>query len=199
MASNKETQKAPEAEQKPPAKNAPKPELVMRWDPRSGYLIPHKWTYPFGHSKKSYIAILFGLNTKYEFDRYFTEKHEFEIEPDGSDEHAQRTIGVGYGKEEFKDGMIIEERYSFKEESSITTKLVYYRVFLSDDGVWGERVSKSQIRESIQTQQQQLFQEIKNLMTAFGERFVLQTMKAILQEKERLSKNINVMFFSDLI
>lgn len=168
-----------------------KREKVLKYDKTSGFLIPIKWKYPNQFRKKDYFAIIIGLNNRYEFERVFCDKKEFEI-----DETEQRIIGIGFEPSSFKDGLILEEKYSYKEKRTFITNTNYYEISIFEDGeIWGEKISKSRIKELLHAKQQQIYQEIKDMMKQFGETFTLYTMKSILNQKEVLSRKLNFIFF----
>ncbi|GAG43671.1 unnamed protein product, partial [marine sediment metagenome] len=100
-----------------------KMEKVLEYDRASGVLIPIKWKSPYLFRKKDFLAIIIGLNNRYEFERVFCEKKDFEI-----DTKEQRIIGIGFEPSSFKDGLILEEKYSYKEKSTFITKTNYYEI-----------------------------------------------------------------------
>ena len=168
-----------------------KMEKVLEYDRASGVLIPIKWKYPYLFRKKDFLAIIIGLNNRYEFERVFCDKKEFEI-----DTKEQRIIGIGFEPSSFKDGLILEEKYSYKEKSTFITNTNYYEISIFESGeIWGEKVSKNRIKELLRTKQQQIYQEIKDMMKQFGEEFTLYTMKSILNQKKVLSRKLNLIFF----
>lgn len=168
-----------------------KMEKVLEYDRDSGVLIPIKWKYPYLFRKKDFLAIIIGLNDRYEFERVFCDKKEFE-----TDEMDQRIVGIGFEPSSFKDGLILEEKYSYKEKNTFITNTNYYEISIFESGeIWGEKVSKSRIKELLRTKQQQIYQEIKNMMKQFGEEFTLYTMKSILNQKKVLSRKLNLIFF----
>jgi len=166
-------------------------EKVLEYNKASGLLIPIKWKYPNQFRKKDFLAIIIGLNDRYEFERAFCDKKEFEI-----DELEQRITGIGFELSSFKDGLILEEKYSYKEKNTFITNTNYYEISIFEGGdIWGEKISKSRIKELLHTKQQQIYQEIKDMMKQFGETFTLYTMKSILKQKKVLSRNLNLIFF----
>lgn len=166
-------------------------EKVLEYNKASGLLIPIKWKYPNQFRKKDFLAIIIGLNDQYEFERAFCDKKDFEI-----DELEQRIAGIGFEHSSFKDGLILEEKYSYKEKNTFITNTNYYEISVFEDGdIWGEKISKSRIKELLRTKQQQIYEEIKDLMKRFGETFTLYTMKSILKQKEVLSRKLNLIFF----
>lgn len=174
-----------------PQKRKKKMEKVLDYNPRTGLLIPIKWRFPYSFKRKDYIAVVIGLNTRYEFERFFLEKTEFEI-----DEGEKREIGVGFGKADFREDLILEERYSLKENESFVTRINYYKIFLLDDGVYGESMSKSEIREYLEVKQQMIYQKFKEIIKEFGDEFTIYTMRSILKQRENLvAKKININFF----
>jgi len=171
-------------------KRTKKVERILEYDARSNLLIPAKWKYPYSFKKRDYIAIIIGLDIRYEFERYFCEKTEFEIE-DGD----KREIGLGFKKEDFKDDLVIEERYSYKEGDSFITKLNYYKAIILDDGVYGEPLSKSEVREELALKQQMIYDRFKGIMNEFGEEYTIYTMKSILKQKDQITKKVSFTFF----
>ena len=168
-----------------------KMEKVLEYDRASGVLIPIKWKYPYLFRKKDFLAIIIGLNNRYEFERVFCDKKDFEI-----DTKEQRIIGIGFEPSSFKDGLILEEKYSYKEKNTFVTNTNYYEISIFEGGeIWGEKVSKNRIKELLRTKQQQIYQEIKDMMKEFGEEFTLYTMKSILNQKKILSRKLNLIFF----
>ncbi len=168
-----------------------KMEKVLEYDKVSGFLIPIKWKYPNQFRKKDFFAIIIGLNNRYEFERVFCDKKEFEI-----DEVEQRITGIGFELSSFKDGLILEEKYSYKEKNTFITNTNYYEISIIEGGnIWGEKISKSRIKELLHTKQQHIYQEIKDMMKQFGETFTLYTMKSILKQKKVLSRELNLIFF----
>lgn len=168
-----------------------KMEKVLKYDKASGLLIPIKWKYPYLFRKKDFLAIIIGLNNRYEFERVFCDKKEFE-----TDEEEQRIIGIGFEPSSFKDGLILEEKYSYKEKNTFITNTNYYEISIFEgDEIWAEKISKSRIKELLRAKQQQIYQEIKDMMKQFGETFTLYTMKSILKQKEVLSRKLNLIFF----
>jgi hypothetical protein len=166
-----------------------KTEKILEYDRAIGFLIPTKWKKPF--RKKDYFAIIIGLNNRYEFERVFCEKKDFEI-----DEGDQRIVGIGFEPSFFKDGLILEEKYSYKEQNTFVTNTNYYEISIIDGvEIWGEKVSKNRIKELLRIKQQEIFREIKDMMKQFGEPFTLYTMKSILDQKKVLSKKVNLIFF----
>ncbi len=168
-----------------------KMEKVLEYDRASGLLIPMKWKYPYLFRKKDFLAIIIGLNNRYEFERVFCDKKEFEI-----DEEEKRIIGIGFEPSFFIDGLILEEKYSYKEKNTFVTYTNYYEISIHGDGeIWGEKVSKSRIKELLRKKQQKIYQEIKDMMKQFGEKFTLYTMKSILNQEKVLSRKLNLIFF----
>lgn len=166
-------------------------EKVLEYNKASGLLIPIKWKYPNQFRKKDFLAIIIGLNDRYEFERAFCDKKDFEI-----DELEQRITGIGFELSSFKDGLILEEKHSYKEKNTFITNTNYYEISIFEDGdIWGEKISKSRIKELLHTKQQQIYEEIKDLMKRFGETFTLYTMKSILKQKKILSRKLNLVFF----
>jgi len=164
---------------------------ILGFDKRTGLLIPIRWKYPFFYRKKNYIALIVGLSDRYEFERIFLEKIEFERDDESS------SFGVGFSKTYFRDGLILEEKYSYKEANTFVTKINYYKIYLLDeDGVYGEQISKSKIKDEIYDKQQQIFQELREIVDQFGEDFTIYTMKAILKQKEKIhQRRQNLSFF----
>lgn len=178
-----------------PAKKKKHIERILELDTRTGLFVPTKWKSPYSFRKKDYIAILIGVHKRYEFERVFIEKSEFEL-----DENDEREIGIGFKPMNFKDGMIIEEKYSYKEDNSFVTKTNYFKISVLEDVITGEKLSKSKIREDLSIMQQQIYEEIKELMHNYGEGFVLGTMTNILEQKKLLErKSVNLLFFDKLI
>lgn len=168
-----------------------KMEKILKYDKASGLLIPIKWKYPYLFRKKDFLAIVIGLNNRFEFERVFCDKKEFEV-----DEEEQRIIGIGFEPSSFKDGLILEEKYSYKEKNTFITKTNYYEISIFEDNeIWAEKISKSRIKELLHTKQQQIYQQIKDMMKQFGEKFTLYTMKSILDQEKVLSRKLNLIFF----
>jgi len=164
-----------------------KPELVLYWNENSQKLIPMKWKYPHFYKKKDYIAIIIGLNNRYEFERAFPSKKEFE-----SDENESLMV-VGYDKTGFKDGLIIEERFSYKKNKTFITETNYYEIEMLDDGIWGHSISKSEIKSVIALKQQEIYEKFKDIFAEFGEEFSIHTMQSIIKQKTQ-AKNYNFFF-----
>lgn len=157
---------------------------VLALDKSEGLLNPVKWKLPV--SKRDYIAIIIGLNYKYEFERVFCKKAEY-FYMDGDDEKHLR---VGFPVDCFRDGLVIEERYSFREESSFVTKTSYYKIFLMEDGVHGEKISKREVKDKVSCIQDEILSEIQALSEKFGRDVIYHTLKAVIRaEGERLKRN----------
>lgn len=169
-------------------------DLILKFDKKTGYLIPVDWKHPFTYKKKNYIAILIGLNNRYEFERAFVDKIEYEME---NVENNSREIGIGFPRNAFKDDQILEVRYTKKEDKGLVTYQIYYKIMILDDGIHGERLSKSEVKEAVYILQSQFFQEIKSLIKQYGDSFVFHSMKSILDQKAQLSKQISLVFFDD--
>lgn len=168
-----------------------KMEKILEYNKASGLLIPIQWKYPYLFRKKDFLAIIIGLNNRYEFERVFCDKKEFE-----NDEEEERIIGIGFEPSSFKDGLILEEKYSYKKSNTFVTNTNYYEISIFENGeIWGEKVSKSRIKEVLSIKQQQIYQEMKKIMKQFGEKFTLYTMKSILDQKKILSRKLNLIFF----
>jgi hypothetical protein len=166
-----------------------KREKILDFDKKTGLLIPIKWKHPYLYRKKDFLAIIIGLNTRYEFERIFCDKAEFEI-----DENDQRIIGIGFDKSYFTDDLILEEKYSYKENNTFIQKTNYYKISMDIDGIYGVKISKSNIKEHLSIKQQQIYDELKTIMKLYGEEFTLYTMRSILNQKKRLSDKINLFF-----
>lgn len=154
---------------------------ILKYQKETGHLIPNEWKYPFFFNKKNYIAIIIGLNQRYEFERIFCEKIEYE--------HNEKLM-IGFHPSYFKDGLIIEERYSFKEHNSFITKTNYYKIILFENSVWGEKISKAEIRDFLKNKQIELYDDFRILMDRFGESFTLYTMQSILKQKKEKDKSL---------
>lgn len=168
-------------------------ERVLEYDARTNLLLPVKWKHPFSFKKRDYLAIVIGLDTRFEFERFFCEKIEFESEHGDS-----RQVGVGFKKENFMDDLVLEERYSYKEGDSFITRVNYFKITILDDGVYGEPLSKSDVREHLTLKQQMIYDSFKQIMKEFGAEFTMFTMRSILNQKERIAKKINFTFFEQI-
>jgi hypothetical protein len=164
-------------------------EKILDYNRSIGLLVPEKWKYPYFHRKKDYIAIIIGLSKRYEFERVFVKKQEYEQE--------ERSFGVGFPKRYFRDKQIIEEKFSYKKKNTFITKINYYKIFLLEDGIYGEKISKSKIKDEIYRKQDEIYGDFEKIIEKFGKNFVFYTMRAILKEKQQLEKKTNLGFFSD--
>jgi hypothetical protein len=150
---------------------------ILTYDKGSGYLIPNDWKYPYFFNKKNYIAIIIGLNQRYEYERVFCEKIEFEINEE---------LKCGYEPSYFRDNLILEERYTYKEHNTFISKTNYYKIQIFEQSVWGKRISKRKIRETLKSKQLRLYEEIRELMENYGEYFTLYTMNSIIKKKKKI-------------
>jgi hypothetical protein len=165
-------------------------EKILEKEVRNGYLVPVKWKYPYSFRKKDYLAIVIGLNQRYEFERVFCEKIEFEV-----DEKDKRELSFGYLPHQFQDGMILEEKFSYKENNTFVTNTNYYEIYLFEGGeVWGQKISKTEIKNRLHEKQQRIYDEIRELMSRYGSKFTLYTMRSILRQKKQLKDQINFFF-----
>ena len=171
----------------PKKRNKPA-ELILRWDSSVGLLIPVKWRFPYLFKKKDYYALIIGLNKRYEFERAFVEKVEFE-----KDHEDTRDIGVGFNKLGFKDGLILEEKYSYKKDSTFFSATNYWELLLMDDGVWGYKITKTEIKALLGTKQQQIFEKFNKIVEEFGEDFTILSMESVVKKKKHFNK-VNMFF-----
>lgn len=164
-------------------------EKVLYFDKPTGLLIPEKWIYPYLFRKKDYLAIIIGLNNRFEFERVFLEKEEFE-----TDTLEKRSYGIGFGKENFADNLILEEKFSYKKDKTFIAETSFWKITLLEDGVYGTKISKTEIKDFIRKKQKLIYEEFKELFKIFGEHFCLYIMKSLLKQKQLISKRLN--FFS---
>ena len=162
---------------------------ILKYNKSLGLMIPVDWKSPYHFRKKDFLAIIIGISNRYEFERVFLEKEEFEID------NEERHIGIGYNPHQFKDNMILEEKYSFKEEKTFITKNNFFKIAVLEDSIMGEKISKTQIKELLLKKQESIYERFRDLFQEFGEDFSLFTMKSILKQRKLLShKNINLFF-----
>lgn len=164
---------------------------ILTYSTSSGLLLPLKWKHPFMVSKKDYFAIIIGLNQRFEFERIFIEKIELNVETDEGD----RQSIIGFDKSNFRDGEILEERFSYKQEKSIISETNYWRISILDDTIWGEKITKTETKEILGVKQQSIFESFRDIMDRFGDNFTLYTMKTIIRQKEFLAKKKDTFVF----
>ena len=172
-------------------KNIKKPknifEQVLEYDKISGLLLPIQWKYPSLKRKRNYIAIIIGLNPtieRYVFERIFCEPKIFEIDND-----EERDVKIGFDKSAFRDDLIIEEKYSYKEKKTFISKVNYWEITVLDDGIYGVKINKTQIKDKLGLQQKRICEEFREIMDNYGEAFTLYSMESILKRREALLKN----------
>jgi hypothetical protein len=172
----------------PPKKNKKSAEMILRWDSSVGLLIPMKWHYPYLFRKKDYYAFIIGLNKRFEFERSFIEKIEYE-----QDHEDSRDIGVGFNKIGFKDGLILEEKYSYKKDNTFFSATNYWEILLMDDGVWGYKITKTEIKDILGKKQIQIYEKFNEIIQEFGEDFTLLSMESAIKKKKHFN-NLNLFF-----
>lgn len=159
-------------------------EQILEYNKRVGLLIPTRWKYPSVRKKKNYIAIIIGLNKIYNFERVFCKPEMSEL-----DEDEERKIEIGFHKDFFKDGLIIEEKYSYKEKKTFISKINYWEIAVLEDGVYGVKINKTQIKDKLQLKQEHICEKFKEIMDNYGEAFTLYSMESILKRRDALLKN----------
>ena len=63
-----------------------------------------------------------------------------------------------------------------------------------EDGIYGEKISKTEIKDFIRDKQTQIYSKFKELFREFGKEFTTFTMESILKQKKIFMKNINLFF-----
>nr|BDI55008.1 MAG: hypothetical protein [uncultured archaeon] len=172
-------------------KNIKKPknifEQVLEYDKISGLLFPVQWKYPSLKRRRNYIAIIIGLNPtieRYVFERIFCEPKIFEIDND-----EKRETKIGFDKFAFRDDLILEEKYSYKEKKTFISKVNYWEITVLDDGIYGVKINKTQIKDKLGLQQKDICEKFREIMDNYGEAFTLYSMESILKRREALLKN----------
>jgi len=162
-------------------------EQVLEYDKKSGLMLPIKWKYPSLKRKRNYIAIIIGLNPvieRFVFERIFCNPEAFEI--DNDDENK---LMIGFNKSAFRDDLIIEEKYSYKEKKTFISKVNYWEITVLDDGIYGVKINKTQIKDKLGLQQKDICEKFREIMDNYGEAFTLYSMESILKRREALLKN----------
>ena len=159
-------------------------EQVLEYDKKSGLLLPIKWKFPSLKRKRNYIAIIIGLNEVYVFERVFCNPEIFEIDDD-----EENKVKIGFDKSAFRDDLIIEEKYSYKEKKTFISKVNYWEITVLDDGVYGVKINKTQIEDKLGLQQKQICEKFGEIMDDYGEAFTLYSMESILKRRNALLKN----------
>ncbi len=161
-------------------------EKVLEYDKKIGLLIPVKWKYPSLNRKRNYIAVIIGLHKVYEFERIFCEPEIFEL-----DENEERKIKIGFNKSLFKEDLIIEEKYSYKESKTFVSRVNYFEITILPDGIYGIKINKTEIKDRLQLKQEHIYERFKDIITDFGEAFVLYSMESVLRQKKAILKEKN--------
>jgi len=159
-------------------------EQVLEYDKKSGLLLPVNWKYPSLKRKRNYIAVIIGLHEVYKFERVFCQPELFEIDDD-----EENKVKIGFDRSAFRDDLIIEEKYSYKEKKTFISKVNYWEITVLDDGVYGVKINKNQIEDTLGLQQKQICEKFREIMDNYGEAFTLYSMKSILKRREALLKN----------
>lgn len=158
-------------------------EQILKYDKRRGLLFPIRWKYSSLKRRRNYIAIIIGFHEIYDFERIFCKPEIFEL-----DEDEERRIKIGYNKSLFRDDLIIEEKYSYKEQKTFISKVNYWEITVLDDGVYGVKINKTQIEDKLQLQQKNICERFREVMDDFGEAFTLYSMESILERKKAILK-----------
>lgn len=161
-------------------------EQVLEYDKKSGLMLPTNWKYPSLKRKRNYIAIIIGPNEIYEFERIFCEPKIFEIDNDD-----ERNVKIGFDKSAFRDDLIIEEKYSYKEKKTFISKVNYWEITVLDDGIFGVKINKTQIKDRLQLQQEHIYENFREIMDNYGEAYTLYAMQSILKQMKIILKNKN--------
>jgi hypothetical protein len=92
------------------------------------------------------------------------------------------------------DGLIIEERYSFKKDKTKTIQQNFYKIEILEDGVWGEKLHKTQVKEQSRIKQEAIIEEIKDLFERNGELYCIGIFSKVLKQKRLQDKQVGKVF-----
>jgi len=149
-------------------------EQYFTFDANAKLLQPISWESSDG---KDYLAIIVGLHIKYEFERLFL---------------PRVTINdrVNFKYDELREGIIIEERLTKRDNGAQIIKTSYLMIHSIEDGVWVEKISKQEVKSVLAKKQNDVFEAIRELISQNGERFTLYMMHVILEEKKARERNL---------